>query len=242
MRDAMASDPPQAITVKLLNYKINRQPFWNALHIAPIRSSDGQVMFFVGVQLDITAPPTPKTTSQQPSWAPLPQHGCAHTPIDHKTDYSRLTVGSKPPKAMLLQSPAASDQAQGSLDSLESAAAEHDSQQQAEAQSPMEGNRQLLQRQSAPAGSTMAAAADRAAMLPDVSHLQINTHVSHPVNGFVDLPECGEVRLVWLLFCLVNHVYICMRCTSAITFLLSCVLNAREGQAVAQTVLCRLVA
>ena len=43
MRDAMAADPPRAVTVKLLNYKVNGQPFWNALHIAPIRSADGRV-------------------------------------------------------------------------------------------------------------------------------------------------------------------------------------------------------
>ena len=43
MRDAMTADPPRAVTVKLLNYKVNGQLFWNALHVAPIRNADGQV-------------------------------------------------------------------------------------------------------------------------------------------------------------------------------------------------------
>nr|AML78245.1 putative LOV domain-containing protein [Isoetes tegetiformans] len=41
-------------TVRILNYRKNKQPFWNFLHLAPVRSSDGQVAFFVGVQLDVT--------------------------------------------------------------------------------------------------------------------------------------------------------------------------------------------
>lgn len=43
LRDAMAADPPRPVTVKLLNYRIDGQPFWNNLHVAPIRSACGQV-------------------------------------------------------------------------------------------------------------------------------------------------------------------------------------------------------
>ena len=43
LRDAMAADPPRPITVKLLNYRIDGQPFWNNLHVAPVRSACGQV-------------------------------------------------------------------------------------------------------------------------------------------------------------------------------------------------------
>lgn len=46
MRDAMTANPPRAVTVKLLNYKVNGQPFWNALHVAPIRGADGQVSVY----------------------------------------------------------------------------------------------------------------------------------------------------------------------------------------------------
>lgn len=43
VRDAMTADPPRPISVKLLNYKIDGQPFWNNLHVAPIRSACGEV-------------------------------------------------------------------------------------------------------------------------------------------------------------------------------------------------------
>jgi len=43
MHDAITADPPQPITVRLLNYRIDGQPFWNNLHVAPIRSASGEV-------------------------------------------------------------------------------------------------------------------------------------------------------------------------------------------------------
>lgn len=43
LRDAMTADPPKPITVKLLNYRVDGQPFWNNLHVAPIRSACGEV-------------------------------------------------------------------------------------------------------------------------------------------------------------------------------------------------------
>nr|AML78288.1 putative LOV domain-containing protein [Lycopodium deuterodensum] len=41
-------------SVRILNYRKDKQPFWNFLHVAPVRSADGKVAFYVGVQLDVT--------------------------------------------------------------------------------------------------------------------------------------------------------------------------------------------
>nr|AML76671.1 putative LOV domain-containing protein [Anemia tomentosa] len=38
-------------TVRILNYRKDKSPFWNLLHIAPVRSAGGKVAFYVGVQL-----------------------------------------------------------------------------------------------------------------------------------------------------------------------------------------------
>nr|AML79476.1 putative LOV domain-containing protein [Polypodium amorphum] len=45
----------KSCTVKLLNYRKDKTPFWNLLHIAPVRSSAGKVAFFVGVQLEVSS-------------------------------------------------------------------------------------------------------------------------------------------------------------------------------------------
>nr|AML77897.1 putative LOV domain-containing protein [Christella acuminata] len=45
----------KSCTVKLLNYRKDKTPFWNLLHIAPIRSSSGKVAFFAGVQLEVAS-------------------------------------------------------------------------------------------------------------------------------------------------------------------------------------------
>nr|AML77144.1 putative LOV domain-containing protein [Phlegmariurus squarrosus] len=44
----------KACSIKILNYRKDKQPFWNFLYVAPIRSADGKVAYYVGVQLDIT--------------------------------------------------------------------------------------------------------------------------------------------------------------------------------------------
>nr|AML79098.1 putative LOV domain-containing protein [Diphasiastrum digitatum] len=41
-------------SVRILNYRKDKQPFWNFLHVAPVRSADGKVAYYVGVQLDVT--------------------------------------------------------------------------------------------------------------------------------------------------------------------------------------------
>nr|AML78453.1 putative LOV domain-containing protein [Osmundastrum cinnamomeum] len=45
----------QTCTVRILNYRKDKTPFWNFLHIAPVRSSGGKVAFYVGLQLDVTS-------------------------------------------------------------------------------------------------------------------------------------------------------------------------------------------
>ncbi|KAK9806613.1 hypothetical protein WJX73_009619 [Symbiochloris irregularis] len=58
VREAVHSPCPHPVTVRLLNYRRDGTPFWNNLHVAPIRDNEGQVAFFVGVQLDITLGPS----------------------------------------------------------------------------------------------------------------------------------------------------------------------------------------
>nr|AML77538.1 putative LOV domain-containing protein [Selaginella wallacei] len=41
-------------TVRILNYRKNKQAFWNFLHIAPVRNANGKVAFYTGVQLDVS--------------------------------------------------------------------------------------------------------------------------------------------------------------------------------------------
>nr|AML77603.1 putative LOV domain-containing protein [Equisetum hyemale] len=53
IRDCIKAEQP--CTVRILNYRKDRKPFWNLLHIAPVRNSGGKVAFFVGVQIDVTS-------------------------------------------------------------------------------------------------------------------------------------------------------------------------------------------
>nr|AML79180.1 putative LOV domain-containing protein [Aulacomnium heterostichum] len=43
----------QACTVKILNYRKDETPFYNYLHVAPVRSCGGKVAFYVGVQFEV---------------------------------------------------------------------------------------------------------------------------------------------------------------------------------------------
>jgi len=54
LREAMTASPPKPVTVTLLNYRKGGSPFWNALHIAPVRDAEGVLEYFIGVQLDVT--------------------------------------------------------------------------------------------------------------------------------------------------------------------------------------------
>ena len=80
------------------------------------------------------------------------------------------------------------------------------------------GHRQLLTRQSAPAGSLAAAAAARAALLPDRFQHRLHVHAAaaHHHTPLGDLPECGQV--CWRKYApamgLQLHRHCSMLCTS----------------------------
>ena len=42
------------ISVRLLNYRKGGTPFWNELHISPVRAADGELIYFFACQLDVT--------------------------------------------------------------------------------------------------------------------------------------------------------------------------------------------
>ncbi|OUL36916.1 hybrid sensor histidine kinase/response regulator [Nostoc sp. T09] len=52
IREAIAQR--REIQTTLLNYRKDNQPFWNELKIAPVSSSIGDLLYFVGIQTDIT--------------------------------------------------------------------------------------------------------------------------------------------------------------------------------------------
>ena len=49
-----AIDAEEPVTVELLNYRADGEPFWNLLTIAPVRGKDGDVTHFLGFQRDVT--------------------------------------------------------------------------------------------------------------------------------------------------------------------------------------------
>ncbi|KAK9802821.1 hypothetical protein WJX73_002029 [Symbiochloris irregularis] len=49
-------------TVRLLNYRKDGTMFWNMLSVAPMNDADGTLRFFIGVQVDVTAPMQPGET------------------------------------------------------------------------------------------------------------------------------------------------------------------------------------
>ena len=49
-----ALEEQRAVSVDLLNYKANGEPFWNALFIGPIFDQDGKLLYFFASQMDIT--------------------------------------------------------------------------------------------------------------------------------------------------------------------------------------------
>ncbi|MBC2885416.1 PAS domain-containing protein [Ochrobactrum sp. CM-21-5] len=52
IRKAIESQTP--IDIDILNYKKSGEAFWNRLHIAPVRNTDGEIHYFVSSQLDVT--------------------------------------------------------------------------------------------------------------------------------------------------------------------------------------------
>ena len=44
----------QPVRLIILNYKKDGTPFWNLLHINPIHDEHGQLVSYVGVQMDVS--------------------------------------------------------------------------------------------------------------------------------------------------------------------------------------------
>mmetsp|Transcript_31401 Transcript_31401/g.80144 ORF Transcript_31401/g.80144 Transcript_31401/m.80144 type:complete len:717 (-) Transcript_31401:642-2792(-) len=53
IRDAIKKG--EGVSVRLLNYRKDGTPFWNLLTMTPIKTPDGKVSKFVGVQVDVTS-------------------------------------------------------------------------------------------------------------------------------------------------------------------------------------------
>ncbi|PZU13183.1 MAG: hybrid sensor histidine kinase/response regulator [Sphingobium sp.] len=53
LRESVAAH--RAISLEILNYKKNGQPFWNAVFIGPVYGEDGGLLYFFASQLDVTA-------------------------------------------------------------------------------------------------------------------------------------------------------------------------------------------
>ncbi|MFQ0814166.1 DNA helicase [Brucella anthropi] len=49
-----ALDTEQSVDIDILNYKKSGEPFWNRLHISPVKTQDGALHHFVSSQLDVT--------------------------------------------------------------------------------------------------------------------------------------------------------------------------------------------
>ncbi|KAF8064530.1 hypothetical protein HT031_003330 [Scenedesmus sp. PABB004] len=55
----------EPVSVRLLNYRKDGTPFWNLLTMTPIKTPDGKVSKFVGVQVDVTSKTEGKVDSKQ---------------------------------------------------------------------------------------------------------------------------------------------------------------------------------
>lgn len=60
----------EAVSVRLLNYRKDGTPFWNLLTLTPIKTPDGKLSKYVGVQVDVTSKTEGKAVSDQ-SGVPL---------------------------------------------------------------------------------------------------------------------------------------------------------------------------
>jgi len=74
IRKALYADPPTPVSAVLKNYRKNGQPFFNALYIAPVNCSEGNIKYFCGVQTEmkmdenlLRSGSTPNSSSSAPS-------------------------------------------------------------------------------------------------------------------------------------------------------------------------------
>lgn len=63
MRTAIAAGEP--LRVELINYRKDGVPFWNALHLSPVRSTDGRIEAYIGIQHDVTEARAAQAAEQQ---------------------------------------------------------------------------------------------------------------------------------------------------------------------------------
>lgn len=63
LRDAIQSQKP--ITIELLNYRKNGEPFWNHLTVSPVRNAKGDTVNFVAIQRDVSDIHTMKDVLEQ---------------------------------------------------------------------------------------------------------------------------------------------------------------------------------
>src|SRR5690242_15885969 len=54
-RMSLAMRRGEAVSVEILNYRKDGTPFWNALHVSPVRDGDGELRYFFGSQHDVSA-------------------------------------------------------------------------------------------------------------------------------------------------------------------------------------------
>ena len=52
LREAVRAE--KSVVVELLNYRRDGTPFWNALHVGPIRDASGRLIYYFGSQWDVT--------------------------------------------------------------------------------------------------------------------------------------------------------------------------------------------
>lgn len=52
---AAAVADQRAVTVDVMNYRKDGTPFWNALQISPVKNREGELVYFIGSQIDVTA-------------------------------------------------------------------------------------------------------------------------------------------------------------------------------------------
>ncbi|GAX81948.1 hypothetical protein CEUSTIGMA_g9376.t1 [Chlamydomonas eustigma] len=69
LRDAIKS--ADSVSVRLLNYRKDGTPFWNLLTLTPIKTPDGKLSKYVGVQVDVTSKTEGKATMSDNAGVPL---------------------------------------------------------------------------------------------------------------------------------------------------------------------------
>nr|WP_250812525.1 PAS domain-containing protein [Neorhizobium tomejilense] len=52
IRAAIADE--REVSVEILNYRKNGEPFWNRLYLSPVHGDDGRILYFFGSQIDAT--------------------------------------------------------------------------------------------------------------------------------------------------------------------------------------------